>query len=150
MDPRNLIRHRKHLAQTSRTFKRRIHAVLLNDGIRIEGRPFTKAYVERLRDIGDYRIDDCLDIIEAINGQIKRIDCTIQDTIQAWPDESPRLLLTIPGIGPYTALLITEEIGDISRFPDSHHLCSYAGLALSTRRSGGKVRHGGITNLIRN
>ena len=145
LDPRNLIRHRKHLTAAGRTFKRRVHAVLLNDGIRIEGTPFSKAYVERLRDVGDYRIDDCLEIIDTINGQLERIDCTIRDAVRTWPDESPRLLLTIPGIGPYTALLIAEEIGDISRFPDSHHLCSYAGLVPSTHSSGDTTYHGHIT-----
>ena len=56
-----------------------------------------------------------------------------------------RLLMTIPGIGYYSALLIVSEIGDINRFPDSYHLCSYAGLIPSTRSSGGITYHGNIT-----
>jgi transposase len=39
-----------------------------------------------------------------------------------------KLLMTVPGIGYYSALLIVSEVGDINRFPDSYHLCSYAGL----------------------
>jgi transposase len=53
--------------------------------------------------------------------------------------------MTIPGIGHYSALLIVSEIGDINRFPDSYHLCSYVGLVPSTHSSGGITYHGSIT-----
>lgn len=53
--------------------------------------------------------------------------------------------MTIPGIGYYSALLIVSEIGDINRFPDSYHLCSYAGLVPSTHSSSGITYHGSIT-----
>ncbi|MGH2638986.1 MAG: transposase [Rhabdochlamydiaceae bacterium] len=53
--------------------------------------------------------------------------------------------MTIPGISFYSALLISSEIGDVNRFPDSFHLVSFAGLAPSTRSSGGKTFHGRIT-----
>ena len=56
-----------------------------------------------------------------------------------------KLLMTIPGIGYYSALLIVSEVGDINRFPDSYHLCSYAGLIPSTYRSGGITHHGSVT-----
>jgi transposase len=59
-------------------------------------------------------------------------------------DEMASLLMTIPGIGYYSALLIVSEIGDINRFPDSYHLCSYAGLVPSTHSSGGITYHGSI------
>jgi transposase len=48
--------------------------------------------------------------------------------LHAQEDETARLLMTIPGIGYYSALLFVSEVGDINRFPDSYHLCSYAGL----------------------
>src|SRR5208282_6158466 len=51
----------------------------------------------------------------------------------------------IPGVGYYSALLIASEIGDVNRFPDSAHLCSYAGLTPSTHSSGGITYHGRIT-----
>ncbi|GBC70373.1 hypothetical protein HRbin02_00139 [Candidatus Calditenuaceae archaeon HR02] len=53
--------------------------------------------------------------------------------------------MTIPGVGLYSALMIKAEIGDIARFPDADHLCSYAGLVPSERSSGGRMRRGGIT-----
>ena len=145
LDMRHLIRHRKHLAADHRTLRRRIHAVLLSGGIRIDGTPFTRRYVQALREMGDYRIDDCLDIMEAIDSCIRRLDRTIGERIEKWPDDDPRLLLTIPGIGPYTAMLIVSEIGDVSRFPDSDHLVAYAGMVPSTHSSGNTTYHGHIT-----
>jgi transposase len=52
--------------------------------------------------------------------------------------------MTIPGISFYSALLLISEIGDVSRFPDSAHLISYAGLVSSTHSSGGTTYHGRI------
>ena len=55
------------------------------------------------------------------------------------------LLMTNPGIRYYSALLIICDIGDINCFPDSYHLCSYAGLLPSTHSLGGFTYHGKIT-----
>ena len=60
-------------------------------------------------------------------------------------DEDVRLLMNIPGIGYYSAVLMKSEIGDVSRFPSGERFCSYAGLVPSTQASGGTVRNGDIT-----
>jgi hypothetical protein len=39
---------------------------------------------------------------------------------------------------------VLAEIGDLSRFPTSHHLTSFAGLVPTTRSSGGKTTHGSL------
>ena len=46
------------------------------------------------------------------------------------------LLLSIPGMGPKTAVRFIAEVGDITRFPTGGHLASYAGLAPVNRQSG--------------
>ena len=56
-----------------------------------------------------------------------------------------KLLMTILGVGYYSALSIVSEIGDINRFPDSYHLCSHAGLVPSIHSSGEITYHGAIT-----
>ncbi|MEM2761127.1 MAG: transposase [Nitrososphaerales archaeon] len=60
-------------------------------------------------------------------------------------DEDCRLLMTIPCTGYYSGLLIKSGIGDINRFPDSWHLCSYAGRVSSTHSSRVVTYHGAIT-----
>lgn len=66
-------------------------------------------------------------------------------TNEASSNEDAKLLMTIPGISFYSALLIVSEIGDVTRFSDSYHLMSYAGLVPSTHSSGGMTYHGRIT-----
>ena len=39
-------------------------------------------------------------------------------------DEDVRLLISIPGVGYYLALLIKAEIGNVSRFNSGDYLCS--------------------------
>lgn len=47
-----------------------------------------------------------------------------------------RLLMTVPGIGPATALTILAEAGDLRRFGHHRQFLSFCGLNLSTRQSG--------------
>jgi transposase len=143
MDLREMVRYRASLVRMRGNAKNKIHAILLMNGIKIEGKPFTREFVEGLKKIGDYRVDGYLAVISSLNTQIKAVSTTIRN--KANEDESTKLLMTIPGVGYYSALLMMSEIGDIARFSDSHHLCSYAGLTPSTHSSGGVTYHGRIT-----
>lgn len=54
-------------------------------------------------------------------------------------DEDCKLLMTIPGVGPFVAVAIKARIGDIKRFPDKQKLASYAGLVPKADNSGERV-----------
>ena len=69
-----------------------------------------------------------------------------QLSVEAVKDARARWLMTIPGIGVYSAMLLLAEIGDIARFADKQALCSYAGLVPRVRESAGKRARGGITH----
>jgi transposase len=60
-------------------------------------------------------------------------------------DELTRRLQTLAGIGPVTAASYVAAVGTPERFPDSSHVVSYLGLAVSTYDSGQRERHGHIT-----
>lgn len=144
MELRELVRHRAFLVRTRTKMKNKIHSILLMSGIRIgEKYPFSAAYVKRLKELHNYRIDSYLSVMESLDGTIADVSKKIRQT--AAEDEMARLLMTVPGIGYYSALLISSEIGDVSRFPDSHHLCAYAGLVPSVHSSGGVTYTGKIT-----
>jgi transposase len=49
------------------------------------------------------------------------------------------------GVGRITAAIMVAEIGDVARFPDAGHLCSWAGLTPTHRESDTKVQRGHIT-----
>jgi transposase len=56
-----------------------------------------------------------------------------------------RRLMTVPGVGPVTALRFVAAIDDPSRFPSSHRVQSYVGLTPGERSSGTVSRTTGIT-----
>jgi transposase len=74
----------------------------------------------------------------------------IEHELQAAIEEEARgdtdceLLQTIPGVGPFTALLLKAEIGDVRRFKRSSQLISYVGLAPRVFQSGESCFYGGL------
>lgn len=145
MSLRELVRYRANLVRMRNGVKNRVHAYLLMNNIKIENKAFTKGFLEELRKIKETRIEGYVRIIDSLNLEIHEASKKICN--EAVNDESSRLLMTIPGISFYSALLLVSEIGDINRFPDSAHLVSYAGLASSTHSSGGTTYHGRITKV---
>ena len=61
---------------------------------------------------------------------------------EAAKDEVCKLLTSIPGVGPLTALVVRAEIGDIRRFSSAEQLISYCGLCPSVRQSADKIYYG--------
>ena len=143
MGLRELVRYRANLVRMRGMVKNRVHAYLLMNNIKIGGSPFTKGFLEELRKVKDVRVEGYIRIIERLNLEIHEASELICS--EALNDEDARLLMTVPGISYYSALLLVSEIGEIDRFPDSAHLVSYAGLASSTHSSGGTTYHGRIT-----
>jgi transposase len=146
MELRDIVRHRAALVRMRTKLKNKIHSIMFMRGTSISyvgTHTFTKGYIEKLKELNDYRINGYLCIIESLNDEINTVSKKI--LLLAEEDEIAKLLMTVPGIGYYSALLIVSEVGDINRFPDSYHLCSYAGLVPSTRSSGGLTYHGSIT-----
>lgn len=52
------------------------------------------------------------------------------------------LLISIPGVGLMTAMMLLVQIGDIRRFDSIDDLCNYIGLVPSTHGSGDKIQTG--------
>lgn len=88
-------------------------------------------------------VESYLRLIDIFNEEIRILPRELEGV--ARNDEDVKLLMTVPGVGYYSALFVMSEIGDVNRFPFGEKLCSYAGLVPSTYASRGVVRHGGIT-----
>lgn len=148
-DTRELVRFRTTLKRIRTTFTNRIHNVLFKNGEKVEARDVTgKKGREQLaglplRSIYREEIESCLAMCDYLDEQIKRFSEEIKR--QAEVNEDAKLLMSIPGISFFSALLITTEIGDYRRFSSSRKLCSFAGLVPSLYQSGGKTRRGRIT-----
>ena len=78
--------------------------------------------------------------IDAIDEAIGRIDEEVEAGLEPFRVAAQQLT-TIPGVGPLAARGIVGEIGlDMSRFPTSGHLISWAGLCPRNDESAGKRR----------
>ena len=72
----------------------------------------------------------------------KELEAAVKEEAEA--DPICAQLRTMPSVGPFTALVMRAEIGDISRFPDSASFISYAGLAPRVFQSGEQCRYGSL------
>ena len=61
---------------------------------------------------------------------------------EANKDETCRILMSIPHVGPMTAMVIRAEVGDINRFATIEQFISYCGLAPKVLQSSESMRHG--------
>jgi transposase len=148
-DIRELLRYRASLVSIRVGIKNKIHAVLTKNGIDctfsdVLGRS-SQVWLKNLELRACYRqeIDGYLRLADALKVSIDEITKTIKAEVAENPHA--QLLMGIPGISYYSALLILSEIGDVGRFPDAKRLCSYAGLVPSIYSSGSKTYHGRIT-----
>lgn len=79
-----------------------------------------------------------LDLVESIEAAITSLDEEIDAALKPYRNEI-QLLKTIPGVSSITAAIILSEIGaDMSRFPTSQHLLSWARLCPRNDESAGK------------
>jgi transposase len=148
-DAREILRYRASLVRMRTQIKNKIAAIVGKTGVQpptktavgVKSRRFLATVPVR----SCYRLslDGYLRLLEALTTEIRQVTETIAAQVQT--DPQAQLLCTMPGIGAYSALLILSEIGDVHRFPDSRHLCSYAGLVPSVHASGGKTRLGRLT-----
>ena len=88
-------------------------------------------------------VASCLELIDHFEEKIRVQDRELAR--QGRQDPEVRCLVTIPGIGAYSALLLLAEIGNIDRFASKRQLYSYAGLMPRLRQSAERKRTGGIT-----
>jgi len=101
---------------------------------------FKKALDGRITKHHRFMLQLLKDSIAEKEHQIERIEAQIDEATKACQIEID-LLQTIPGVGKDSAISIISEIGtDMSRFPDEHHLSSWAGMSPGNNESGGKKK----------
>jgi transposase len=148
-DIREVLRYRASLISLRTSIKNKVWAILSKNGLdpsfsNIFGKK-ALVYLKglKLRDCYKQSIDGYIRLAETLNVLIQEITDTIERIVHNNPEA--QLLMSIPGISYYSALLIVSEIGDIQRFPSGRKLSSFAGLVPSVYSSGGKTYHGSIT-----
>jgi transposase len=84
-----------------------------------------------------------LAILDTLEQEIKVLDKLVKEA--AKEDEEVKLLQSVDGIGPLTALAFKAEIDEAKRFADSKDVGAYLGLTPSQYSSGETNRQGGIS-----
>jgi transposase len=88
-------------------------------------------------------IKSLLNILDTIEEEIKELDQLVKDTGKK--DERVKLLQTVDGVGPITALAFVAEVDDPKRFEDSKDVAAYIGLTPTQYSSGEIQRQGRIS-----
>jgi transposase len=75
---------------------------------------------------------------------LKKIEHGLLRSLERDPQLVERVnrLLTIPGIGPVTALSWVLEVGEVKRFTSVKEVISYCGLCADERNSAGVAKRG--------
>jgi transposase len=141
---RHLVRRRIFLGRHRSRLKNQIYAELRRRNLKYAGSEmFTKKGIDWLRGQGIVEIDCYLAVYDAVVKQLAAAERQIER--EGMKLKEVRLMVTVPGIGPYSATIIHSEIGDIWRFGSEEKLYSHAGLIPSVYQSGESCHHGGIT-----
>ena len=145
---RALLRHRIQLVRLRTLLRNRIHAVLADHG---HGRPAGcwsgpgRDWLASLRlpAVSREVTGDGLALIDALQQPIDRLDLEIRQRAKA--DPRVKIFTQLPGVGPFTALVILAEVGDSAGFGSARKLAAWAGLTPTVRGSDRTVRHGRIS-----
>lgn len=148
-DVRELLRYRIALVRMRTSIKNRVHSILAKRGI---NHPFSDIFKGAgliflqnivLPEIYRDEIDGYIKLLKEIEELIKSTEKKIRKYVKEEKEEA-RLLMSIPGISYFSALLLAVEIGEIERFSSYRKLCSYGGVVATTKGSGDKIYHGRI------
>lgn len=146
---RQQVRLRATLVRQGTRLKNQVHAVLHQQGLHS---PVTDLFGKRgrlwltsvkLPTQARESVNVCLRLLDGYREEIQKQNLQIRE--KAKHDKRADWLMTIPGIGECSAMMLLAEIGDIQRFGDKEALCSYAGLVPGVRESAGKAARSGIT-----
>jgi len=146
---RALLRHRVALVRLRTRLRNRIHAIVADYGYdRPAGGYWTgpgRAWLASLQlpAVSRELVEDDLGLIGALQDRIDRLDWGIRQ--RARSDPRVKVLTQLPGVGPFTALVILAEVGDISRFASARKLASWAGLTPTVRGSDRVAHYGHIS-----
>src|SRR6266568_4670932 len=126
---RALLRHRVALVRLRTLLRNRSHAILADHGHdRPGGGCWTgpgRAWLAALAlpAVSRELVNDDLGLIDALQERIDRLDWEIHQ--RARSDPRGKTLTQLAGVGPFTALVILAEVGEVSRFGSARKLASW-------------------------
>ena len=147
---RQILRYRIDLGRKMRAIKCQVLSLLDHNGVTTEltdffgaqGRREMHRAIARLPTSQRYLLEGQLAQLDLLGRQIEEVEGQLAK--MGAEDLAVQRLMSLPGVDFYSAQVILEEIGDITRFPSEKHLSSYAGLVPRVMQSGSTLRMGRI------
>jgi len=148
---RRVLRYRTLLVRVSTRMKNKTAGLLMEVGAeyvkgRLHGKRYFASLLETLKDTPE----SVKELLQMTHGNMAIFDAAqkrLVTELQNHPEIRERVerLMTIPGVGPITALTWALEIGDPHRFPSRKHAASYCGLCSAQVESAGKSKRGPLS-----
>jgi transposase len=147
-EARALVRGRQKLVENRTEYANKIHGLLSDHGITQKVKPLSVKGREFLRELSlptpwDTLLESYIEMIETLTDEIAQLDEAIEE--RAGSLKETQLLMSIPGVSYYSALMIYAELGEIDRFDRDKEAVSYVGLNPVIRESGDSRFEGGIS-----
>ena len=149
-EARELIRHRVQLVWVRGVIRNRLQAMLARRNLQpTSGQSWLTQRGQRelqqlpLTETPSRIREDCAALLPTLDAQIRRLD--VELVVRWGRDPRVQRLMTIPGIGPFIAIVLVLELGDIQRFAHAKQVASYVGLTPRVCASAGWVRAGHIS-----
>lgn len=153
-DLRRELRYRTLLVHQEVRLKNRMAGLLMETGVEYtKSKLHNRKYFEEL--MSDLKKDPAMaesvvGLLGISRGMVKQFDATeklIVHQLVRHPELKQRVkrLMTIPGVGPITALTWALETAEVARFSSIAKACSYCGLTSAQRNSAGKDARGPIS-----
>lgn len=131
---RDLCRHKTNLTRMRVEVQMKIKSRLLTMGIPYPDNLWNKKNLSLLIEWNDPVINNMLTIRESIIHEEEEVLGRVEN--KARSHRLASLLMTIPGVGAFSSLMIIGEIADINRFKTAKELVMYAGLCPGIYQTG--------------
>lgn len=135
---RDVARHRARLVRMRTRTQVMIKSCLMRDGIEFPEKLWNRNGLAWLSARNDPDMDNLVNVYRCLHSEINDVSKRVRKI--AVNRKVTNILMSAPGIGEFTSVLMAAEIGDVKRFSNPKSLVSYAGLCPGVYQSGDTVR----------
>ncbi|MEM6256186.1 MAG: IS110 family transposase [Cyanobacteria bacterium P01_D01_bin.156] len=138
-----LVHARSRVKQQIRAKAHQFGLIAPEDSREMSARVFQELLERSPNEVFTIAIEALWQIWQALDHQINHLVDQLKR--QATEDTNEATYQSVPGVGPISARVLSNELGDMSQFKNERSLFSYTGLTPSEHSSGDHVRRGHIT-----
>jgi transposase len=148
-DYRCLIRARVNATRRVTKLVNEVGSLLRSWGVMVSSSLLTQKGEKLIEDCRERLPENALFVLDGLIEQLrlaKELEGKLTGRIEklAAGDDTCKLLMSIPDIGPITAFAVRAEVGEIGRFASAKHLVSYCGLGPVVSQSADRIHYKGL------